>query len=196
MVLRRLGPRRAVSSSSAPIRLPSRHSVWTLACSPQRAFGTIATTTALSAPRAAPTAWTTAHVAARACRKGRPLRRGPSLVLAARTPNTRMASLAPTAPTTARASCQPPAQPPCVLAVASARRHASTTPTAMTAAPSPSSRCALTATTATGAPHRCPRRPIPLALYARTTATTLAAARATTVAAPAPSVFSAQHAPS
>ena len=132
MGLRCFGSGRAVSSSSAPLRLPRRHTVWTLACLPPRTMGkgAIATTTALSAPsfrcaRPAPTAWT----AARACQERRPLRRrGTPLVLAART-STRMASWPLTVPTTAQANrChrRRPAQPPCVPALASARRRAST----------------------------------------------------------------------
>ena len=145
MGLRCLGLGRAVSYSSAPLLLPRRHSVRTLACSSRRTIAT--TTTALPAPssrcaRTAPAAWT----AARACRERRPLRRrGPPLVLATRTtPSTRMGSWAPTAPTTAQANRyhrRRPAQPPCVPALASARRRVSTTPIATKAAPAPSSRC-------------------------------------------------------
>jgi hypothetical protein len=125
---RRFGPGLAVSSSSAPLRLPRHHSVRTLAFAPRR---TIATTTALPAPifrcaRTAPTAWTTA----RACRQRCPLRRrGPPLVLAARAPCTRMASWAPTTAQANRCHRRRPAQPPCVPALASARRLASTPPT-------------------------------------------------------------------
>jgi hypothetical protein len=138
---------RAVSSSSAPLRLPRRR-----------------------------------------CR--------PSLLQAGLAPSTRVAGMAPTAPTADQASrChhRRPAHPaPCVPALASARRRASShpTPSVWTAAPAPSSRCARTAPTAARATSRRPRRHIPLPWCTRTTAS-----KPVTAAALAPSSRRAPWAP-
>ncbi len=99
----------------------------------------------------------------------------PSLSLAGPAPSTRVAGMAPTAPTADQASrCHQR----CVPTLASARRRASSQPSVWTAAPAPSSRCARTAPTAVRATSRRPRRHIPLPWCTRTTASTSATAAA------------------